>query len=73
MENLSFVHGDTSIENVVKTYSNMLFRLCFTMLRNNEDAEDAVSDVFLKYISAAITFADREHEKAWLIKVATNV
>ena len=73
MENLSFVHGDTSIENVVKTYSNMLFKLCFTILRNNEDAEDAVSDVFLKYISAAITFADREHEKAWLIKVATNV
>lgn len=73
VENLSFRPSDNAIENVVKTYSNMLFKLCFTILRNNEDAEDAVSDVFLKYISASMTFTSEEHEKAWLIRVATNV
>ena len=73
MEKLSFRPSDNDVENVVKTYSNMLFKLCFTLLRNNADAEDAVSDVFLKYISGATTFTSEEHKKAWLIRVATNI
>ncbi|MCH5185702.1 MAG: RNA polymerase sigma factor [Oscillospiraceae bacterium] len=73
MENLSFRPDDNDVENTVKTYSNMLFKLCFTLLRNNADAEDAVSDVFLKYISTSISFTDEEHKKAWLIRVATNI
>lgn len=73
MNNLSFRPSDNDVENVAKTYSNMLFKLCFTILRSNEDAEDAVSEVFLKYISARKTFENEEHKKAWLIRVATNV
>lgn len=65
--------SDQDIENTVKEYSNMIFRLCFTMLRNNQDAEDAVSEVFLKYISAEKEFTSEEHKKAWLIRVATNI
>lgn len=72
MKNLSLRPNDEEIENVVNTYSNMLFRLCFTILRNNQDAEDAVSEVFMKYISENRNFADDEHKKAWLIKTATN-
>lgn len=65
--------SDNDVESTVKTYSNMIFRLCFTMLRNNQDAEDAVSEVFLKYISASKVFTGEEHKKAWLIRVATNI
>lgn len=72
MENLSLRPNDEEIENAINTYSNMLFRLCFTMLRNNQDAEDAVSDVFMKYISEVRNFSDEEHKKAWFISVATN-
>ena len=73
MKNLSLRPDDNDVENTVKTYSNMLFKLCFTLLRSNADAEDAVSDVFLKYISASVSFKDEEHKKAWLIRVATNI
>lgn len=72
MNNLSLRPNDEEIENIVNTYSNMLFRLCFTILKSNQDAEDAVSDVFVKYISENRKFVDEEHKKAWLIKVATN-
>lgn len=72
MNNLSLRPNDEEIENIVNTYSDMLFRLCFTILKNNQDAEDAVSDVFMKYISENRKFADEEHKKAWLISVATN-
>lgn len=72
MENLSFRPSDEEIESVVSAYSNMLFRLCFTYLKNREDAKDAVSGVFLKYICKGKPFESEEHKKAWLIRVASN-
>lgn len=60
------------IEAAVKDWGDMLFRLCFTMLGNQADAEDAVSETIIKYIEKAPAFADKEHRKAWLIKVASN-
>lgn len=65
--------ADDEIENTVKIYSNMLFKLCFTILCNRADAEDAVSDTFLKYIVKSPKFNGEEHKKAWLIRVATNM
>lgn len=64
---------DDEIESLVNKYSNTLFRLCFTMLGSNADAEDAVSETFLKYITCPREFDGDEHKKAWLIKVAANV
>jgi len=65
--------ADDEIENTVKSYSDILFKLCFTVLCNRADAEDAVSDTFLKYIMKSPKFKDDEHKKAWLIKVAANI
>lgn len=73
MKNLSYRPDDNEIEATVQKYSNMLFKLCFTMLGNNADAEDALSEVFLKYITYQKDFEGPEHKKAWLIRVATNV
>ena len=60
------------IEAAVKDWGDMLFRLSFTMLGNQADAEDAVSETIIKYIEKAPAFAGKEHRKAWLIKVASN-
>ena len=60
------------IESVIKKYSNMLFKICLVMLGGEQDAEDALQDTFLKYISKAPVFSDTEHQKAWLIRVTTN-
>lgn len=54
-------HGDT------------VWRVCLNALRRPADAEDAFQDAFLKYALAdENAFADEEHRKAWLIRVATN-
>ncbi len=53
-------------------YTNLLYRLCYSILLQKEDAEDAVQDVFLKYYRKQPTFADEDHEKAWFIRVAVN-
>lgn len=61
-----------TIEEVVRKYSPMLYRICVVMLGNEADAEDAVQDTICKYLECSREFRDSEHEKAWLIKVAQN-
>lgn len=60
------------LETIMHTYGNMLFRLCLITLGNASDAEDAVQETLIKYLQKAPTFENSEHEKAWLITVATN-
>ncbi len=60
-------------ERAVSAYGNSLYRLCSVMTGNREDADDAVQECFLRYIEKAPDFNDREHEKAWLIKTASNI
>ena len=61
------------IEYAVEKYSKMLFRISYGMLMNEHDAEDALQETFIRYMTKAPLFRDSEHEKAWLIKVVTNV
>lgn len=60
-------------EELVQTYGGMLFRLCLVLLRQRQEAEDAVQETFLRYLTQAPQFHSPEHEKAWLIRVATNL
>ena len=60
-------------ERVINEYGDSIYRLCSVMLKNTFDAQDAVQECFLKYITKAPDFNDSEHEKAWLIRVAANV
>ncbi len=59
-------------KDLVHTYGDMLYRICLMSLRNHADAEDAVQEVFLKYLTRAPDFDSPSHEKAWLITVALN-
>lgn len=60
------------IERIMHTYGNMLFRLCLITLGNVSDAEDVVQETMVKYLQKSPGFETVEHEKAWLITVATN-
>lgn len=51
----------------------MLFRISYGILMNEHDAEDALQEAFIRYMTKAPLFRDSDHEKAWLIKVVTNV
>lgn len=49
-----------------------VYRLCYVYMKNRADAEDAVQAVFLKLLRSGTSFADRAHERAWLITTAKN-
>lgn len=63
---------ESRIELLYDKYADMLFRLCLVHLGSRSDAEDAVQDVFEKFINHLPSFNDDEHEKAWFIRVAIN-
>jgi len=61
------------IEYAMEKYSRMLFRISYSILSDEHDAEDAIQETFIRYMTKAPLFRDSDHEKAWLIKVVTNV
>ncbi len=65
-------YSNEYVKALVEKYGVMLFRICYCILCHRDDAEDALQDTFLKYLTKAPEFESEEHEKAWLIKVATN-
>lgn len=54
-------------------YGSMLFKTAMVHLGNKNDAEEAVQEAFIKLLFKAPHFHDKEHEKAWLIRVVTNI
>lgn len=71
MEQQSFQKNDC-FENVVNTYSNMVYRLAFSQTKNKSDADDIFQEVFYRYIRKKPQFITEEHRKAWLIRVTVN-
>ena len=59
-------------EEVVRTYSDMVYRIALGYAKNKEDAEDIYSETFLRLFKKERTFESEEHRKAWLIRVAIN-
>lgn len=59
-------------ENVIRMYSDMVYRIAFARAGTRTDAEDIYQEVFLRYIRKAPEFRDRDHAKAWFIKVTVN-
>ena len=64
---------EKSIREAVMKYSDMLYKICIVILCNEQDDQDAIQDTFCRYLEKKPDFHDEEHEKAWLIRVATNI
>ena len=62
---------ESKYSQMVQTYSDMVYRIAFNYMKNQEDAEDVYQNVFMKLLSKK-HFADMEHAKRWLIRVTVN-
>ncbi|THF76434.1 RNA polymerase sigma factor [Cohnella fermenti] len=60
------------MDDIYKRNVEMIYRICFMYLKNSTDSEDAVQSIFLKLLKSNTSFADPEHEKAWLIVMTRN-
>lgn len=55
-----------------KAYCDMVYRICFIYLKNQQDAKDAVQETFLRLIRHPKKFENEAHAKSWLIVTASN-
>lgn len=70
------MHCDLRVKQMTETINrnmSMVYRLAFSMVKTIQDAEDIRQEVMLQYIRTNPTFTSREHEKAWFIRVTSNL
>ena len=72
MEGLTPRMTHESAEKLLQKYADMVFRIAFARLNHQQQAEDIMQDVFVRYIKKQPSLTDEEHEKAWLIRATIN-
>ena len=69
----SLSRTDKEIADIYERHGKMLYRICFAYMKNAADTEDAVQNTFFQLIKTAPFFENAAHEKAWLIRTASNI
>jgi RNA polymerase sigma-70 factor (ECF subfamily) len=65
--------GDTrAFDELVRRYQDKVFRLCFKILRHEEDAAEALQDAFLSAFRGLKSFKAESTFSTWLYRIATN-
>lgn len=59
------------ITELFDMYADMVYRISLNILKNPEEAQDVVMDVFTTLLHT-VSFNDTQHVKAWLIKTAEH-
>ena len=62
-----------SWEEIYERHVDVLYRICFIYTKNKYDAEDMVQNTFVRLLRTPISFESHEHERAWLIRTASNL
>lgn len=61
-----------SIQELVDEYKDNIYAVAFNVCKNAQDAEDVVQNTFISYYTEKKEFENRQHIRAWLIRVAIN-
>lgn len=64
--------SEADIRRILQAYGDALYRNAFLLLGNSADVQDALQEVLLRYLEKAPAFSSADHERAWLLHVATN-
>ncbi|MFZ1398339.1 MAG: sigma-70 family RNA polymerase sigma factor [Candidatus Promineifilaceae bacterium] len=63
---------DRPFQELFRRYQSVVWRVCYSYLRNREDAEDLTQEVFFKVYRNLHQFEGRSSFKTWLYRVAIN-
>lgn len=61
------------IREIYERHADNVYRLCYSYLKNTEDAKDALQNTFVRLMKTGKEFDSVEHEKGWLIVTAGNI
>lgn len=60
------------LDKAVEVYSDVVYRIAMSYVKNTTDAQDIYQNTFLKLTRYKDTIESEEHLRAWLIRVAVN-
>lgn len=67
------IDSEKYFKQVYKRNADTVYKVCFIYLKGNKaNVEDAVQTTFLQMLKKEMIFENENHEKAWLITVASN-
>ncbi|MGB4465412.1 MAG: RNA polymerase sigma factor [Eubacteriales bacterium] len=69
----SLRRSNEEITQIFNRHVDIVYRVCFMYMKNRHDTEDLVQNTFIKLMNDGTVFESQEHEKAWLIRTATNL
>ncbi len=61
-----------SCEHIISEYSDLVYRIALTHLKNRSDVEDVFQEVFVSLIKNIGKIQDETHVKHWLIRATIN-
>ena len=61
------------VEPLYRRYHRQAYGLAWTLLKNEEDAHDAVQEAFVKVLRHSARFESRASHYSWLYRIVTNV
>ena len=61
-----------STEEMIQKYAQTVYRLAYAQTCQQSDADDVFQEVFLRYLRKRPVFVNKEHEKAWFLRVTIN-
>ena len=67
------MNSDVDFESFYERHWKYVYRLCFTYLKSETDAEDCAEDVFVKILTGSYEFESEAHERKWLTVTAVNL
>ena len=67
------ISGEEALAALVEQYATTLYRVAYSVLRNAEDAEDAVQETFLRVLRHQETLAEVRDRRVWLIRIVWNI
>lgn len=70
---VDFDDPSAALEQLHTAYSSRLFAYALSMLRNREDAEDAVQTTFMNVYNAIVDGRVPRQEASWLFRITRNV
>jgi len=64
---------DSVFDELYRKYHHDVFQFLFYMVKNKEQAEDLVQEVYIRVLKSYEQFEGKSSEKTWLFSIARNV
>jgi len=65
--------GEDAVDVAVRDHARLVYRICYSALRNHQDAEDATQDTFVRVVRYRRKLEEARDSRSWVARIAWRV